>query len=377
MSQQLILKPKATRHRHPRRKVAHAFVQGGSGAAAATADSPFPMVFRDPEEGKNQFVTGSISAAIHLGAIGLLVVFSYLAPEIENDILEVVLLRDEPKREEPRPAPKALAERMSPNFAPALQAVQPQIVNPRVVANAAPAVNAEVLQMDAVSSATAPTQINRATTVVERVSAVSSIAAARASNVDVSRVTGPVVRGPTRVNAPVGPSVGPRKVTAAPGAQTIGTGSLAISGGSSVREGVLSSRDVQGSPTGAVLVAVDTAVGEGNLSGPGGTGTGLLPGGDGAPDCLQAYMAEIQDRTLARWSLPPGVADQQVTLRFAVDVAGSATSVQLIKATDNSLGASAIDAMRAASPFPPMPDRARCLAQRTIRATFSSESVAG
>ena len=37
----------------------------------------------------------------------------------------------------------------------------------------------------------------------------------------------------------------------------------------------------------------------------------------------------------------------------------------------------AVDAMRASSPFPPMPDRVRCLANKNINATFSSSSVAG
>ncbi len=65
-----------------------------------------------------------------------------------------------------------------------------------------------------------------------------------------------------------------------------------------------------------------------------------------------------------------------MTLRFAIDVAGSASSIQLVKG-DNALGASAIDAMRTASPFPPMPDRARCLATRYLLATFTSTSTAG
>ena len=115
-------------------------------------------------------------------------ILASLAPVIEEVIIPVQILKDEPpppKQEEPAPAPKALAERRSLDYAPAVQAVQPQIVNPRVVAEAAPAVSAEVLQMDAVSSVVAPKQINRAATVVERVSAVNSIVAARASAVDV------------------------------------------------------------------------------------------------------------------------------------------------------------------------------------------------
>jgi TonB family protein len=89
-------------------------------------------------------------------------------------------------------------------------------------------------------------------------------------------------------------------------------------------------------------------------------------------------MEQIRERTFQRWKLPPGLAaSQQVTLRFRLDAAGSATDVELVRASDNSLGASAIDAMRSASPFPPIPEAARCLAQKRINATFSSESLAG
>ena len=91
-----------------------------------------------------------------------------------------------------------------------------------------------------------------------------------------------------------------------------------------------------------------------------------------------AGSARIRSRTLERWKLPPGVpVNERVTLRFKLDVAGSASSVQVVAASDNALGASAVDAMRSASPFPPIPEAARCLAQGRIRATFSSESVAG
>jgi TonB family protein len=188
-----------------------------------------------------------------------------------------------------------------------------------------------------------------------------------------------MVRGPVRVEGVVGPSVGPRKVAGAD-ATSIGTGEIGIAQGSSVRDGVLSSRDVVGSPTGAVLVSVDTAVGDGNLHGPGGTGSGLLPDG-AAADCLtrpevKSYMEQVESRVYSRWTLSHGISDARVVLRFAIDVAGSASSIQLVNG-DNALGASAIDAMRTASPFPPMPDRARCLASKYLKLTFTSTSVAG
>jgi TonB family protein len=346
----------------------------------------FPgLTLKDPEGARRTLLTGGLATLVHVGAVGILLILASLAPVIQEAIIPVQILKDEPpppKQEqepEPAPAPKALAERRSVDYAPAVQAVQPQIVNPRVVAEASPAVSAEVLQMDAVSSAVAPKQINRSSaTVVERVSAVNSVVAARASAVDVGTASGPVVRGPIRPGLPVGPSAGPRQVTVAQGGTTTGTGRLTIGSGSSVREGVVSNRDVLGSPNGAPLASVDTQVGEGMLRGSGGTGESVVS----ETACfqrpeVQAYLSQVQARTLERWVLPPSVsADQHVTLRFKLDVAGSASNVSLVRASDNALGLSAVDALRSASPFPAMPDSARCLMRVPITATFSNP-VAG
>ncbi len=382
MSEQLKLRRR--RHAHSAmksRRLGPAFAHPLVGDVVA-AEMP-ALGLREPESNRRTLVTGSFAALVHLGAVGLLVFIASLAPVIEEELIEVQLLKNEREEpDEPAPAPKALAERRPLNFAPQMQTVQPQIINPRVVADASPTIAAETLQMDAVATVAAPTQVARATTVVERVSAVNSIATATASSVDVPSATGPVVRGPVRIDAPAGPSVGPRKVEVASNAHSIGTGTLSIGEGSSVRDGVLSNRDVLGSPDGAPLVSVNVAVGEGTLRGSGGSGESLGGGGGvSTADCLgraevQSYMSLVKDRMYARWQLPPGVpADQQVSLKFVLDVAGSASNVELVRASDNALGASAVDALRSASPFPPIPERARCLAQRRLIGTFSNPSA--
>ena len=376
-AKQLMIRPRRVRRRA--RRLAAAFTPPASGQAAVLT---FPIAFHEPESSKRTLVTGSFAALLHFGVLASLVFLASLAPVIDEALIPVQLLHDEPPApEEPAPAPKALAERRSLDFAPA-RAVMPQIVNPNVIANASPAVNAEALEMESVASVVAPTQIQRSHTVVEHVSAVQSSAAARATAVDIASVGVPAVRGPVKIVAPVGPSVGPRAVAVASAGATMGSATLDIGSGSSVREGIVSTRDVRGSSTGALLVSIDTEVGDGFRGGTGGTGTGN-GGGPGAGRCndrpaVQAYMAQIRTRTLERWKLPPGVpVDERVTLRFKLDVAGSASAVHVLKASDNALGASAVDAMRSASPFPPIPEAARCLSQGRIRATFSSESVAG
>lgn len=359
------------------RRLTTAFEPAMAGAPAAD----FPgLTVREPESNRRTWLTGAAAAGLHLGLLGILITIASLAPEVAERLMEVQLIKDQPEPEEPAPAPRALAERRLPNFAPQVQSVAPQIVNPRVIAPAAPAVNAQTLDMDAVASVVAPTEISRSSApVVERVSTVNSPIAARASRVDVQGIGGPAVRGPVKIDAPVGPSVGPRQVQVASAGQSFGTGKLQIGGdGSSVREGKITGRDVVGSPTGAPLVSIQTEVGEGLLRGSGGSGTGLGPAVQNASECLalpqvRTYLDDVQTRTLDRWVLPPGVeADQHVTLRFQLDVAGSATNVSLVKASDNALGASAVDALRAAAPFPPMPAEARCLARVPIVATFSN-----
>jgi TonB family protein len=380
MGQQLTFKPRK-KHRNPKatRKVRAAF-DSAAAAGAGGAQIEFPgLESHEGEDTRRTWITGGASAAFHLGILLLLFYFASLAPEIE-EIIPVTLLPDrpEPAEAEPAPAPKVLAERRFANFAPSVQSVAPQVINPRVIAAAAPAVQADTLQMDSVSSVRAPRQISRSNApVVERVGVVSSPIAARASTVDVQGVGGPAVRGPIKVQGPVGPSVGPRQVAMAKGAPTMGTGTLSVGSGSSVREGRITGRDVVGSPTGQPLVSINTTVGEGLLRGPGGgSGTGMMS--ETAGQCLgkpsvKRYLDDVQTKTLDRWILPPGIdADQNVTLRFQLDVAGSATSVSLVKASNNALGASAVDALRSAAPFPPMPDDARCLARVPITATFSN-----
>jgi TonB family protein len=367
------------RRREPKRRgtVLHAvFERPAHGGAAAVG---YPGYSVPDEEGRRRTaISGFLAALFHGSALGLLILLASLAPAIQDEILPVQLIKEEvTKPDEPAPAPKALAERRALPFNPAVQTVTPQIINPRVIAEAAPAIAAEALQMDAVSSVAAPTQISQSATVVERVSAVTSIAHARAAAVDVQSVAGPAVRGPVQVNAPVGASVGPRAVNVTNAAPSFGTGKMQIgTPGSSVQEGVLSNRDVVGSPDGALVVSVDTAIGDGYLRGAGGDGTSNAA--VSTKECIQKqevqdYLAVVKQRTVQRWVLPPGVeGGRRVTLKFRLDVAGSASNVAVERADDNSLGASAVDALRSASPFPPMPDNVRCLSQVPIVGTFSN-----
>lgn len=371
------------------RKIGGAF-RAGAGAAAV-AREPFPGMNLETAGSKGAAVkSGTISAALHAALFGLLLWLAWMTPAIREEILPVQLIREEPpkpvaKREEPKPepipepvaepapAPKALAERRSMDFAPQAQAVAPQIVNPTVVAQAAPQQVAQKIEMNQVAAVVAPQNISQATVVAERVTAVNSVAVAQTAKVDLG-ASAPALRGPAVAATATGPSVGPTQIRDTGG--TIGTGTAVDMGnGSSVREGIGSNRDVLGSPDGAPLANVATRVGDGFMRGDGGSGAG---GGDNS-ECtdrpeVKAYLDQVEKRTYARWTLTGGETQgaKSVKLKFMLDASGSLMKSELDGVVDPELGQGAVEAMRSASPFAPMPERVRCLARRTIVGTFST-----
>jgi TonB family protein len=358
----------------------HLHAQPSAAGAAAALDFP-GISIPEPEDARRRWWTSLLSLLIHASIFGGLLLWALFGPhEIEERLIEVKIL-NEPQAEktDPAPARRVLAERRSTVFKPQAQAVRPQVVNPRVVARAVPQVAAERIDMNNVNPVAAPRQVSRAAVSVEKVSAVRSVGpAATTQRVDLQAAAGPALRGPREIEAPAGPSVGPRQVTRV--GDTIGVGTVERQGdGSSVREGIASNRDVLGSAAGPRLANVNTNVGEGLLEGSGGTGQG----GVSFADCFERpevkeYWTAIERRMYARWVLPADVSsNQEVRLRFQLDAAGSARTVEIIPGGDQRLGKSAMDALRSAAPFPPMSDRVRCLAGAPIVGTFRNPLASG
>jgi hypothetical protein len=354
--------------RKPRRRIGVALHAG----PLATPAGELPTFAMHAPSSRANTISAAISLGLHGGILLALLLIAWLAPpELIEEFLPLELVNEPLPDSTPAPAPRVIAE-SSGAFAPAPQAFAPQIVNPSVVARAAPVVPGQALEMASVSSVAAPTAVARRLIQAEHVSAVRSVAAATTSPVAVAPMA-PALRGPVEVQAPSGPSVGPRAV--ASGGSTQGLGAPgALGTGSSVREGIASDRDVAGSASGPRLASVNTRVGDSLWgAGPGGTGTGL---GVSFEECtarpeVQSYMEKVRQRMISRWVIPPKVAsNQSVTLQFKLDAAGSATHVRLVRTDDDNLGTSAVNALRSASPFPPMTDRVRCLARDRLLATF-------
>ena len=347
-------------------------------AAAATAGGPeFPgIAIPDPEGTRGRWLTGGISLLLHGAAIGAIILAAWLAPEeMIEEISEITRIEEEVASEEPAPAPRVLAETFG-RYDPAPMALPPQVVSPAVIQRAAPVVNAEQLEIDTLSPVQAPREVQRASRQVETARAYQSVAQVTTSPLVIDAAA-PAIRGPVELHAPSGIQAGPRQVARGGGVGIADPS--ALGSGSSVREGITSNRDVLGGKTG-VRAQVNWAVGDSNMRGSGGQGTG--PGGLSWEQCMsrpevQAYMQHIRTRVLNRWVLPPNVAgNHEVALRFVLDPAGTANQVVFVSSDDHVLGASAVRAMQSASPFDQMSDRVRCLAGTPIVATFRNPTVA-
>lgn len=68
------------------------------------------------------------------------------------------------------------------------------------------------------------------------------------------------------------------------------------------------------------------------------------------------YLKLIEKRVYAVWKYPEGASGvQKVSVRFAIDRAGKLTQADVLESTDPRINTSALEAMKKASPFPPVP----------------------
>jgi hypothetical protein len=350
-----------------RHRFVEAAVRAGHSAVA------FPgSAMPEPEGGRERAVSSGVSILLHGALILALLLVARLAPEeLVEQIIEVQRL-EEPANE-PAPRPRAIAESMA-RFDPAPMALAPQIVNPTVIQQRAPDLQAQPVQVAEIAPVLAPREIAPiAAPQVEAVRAFQSPLAATASPVKID-TQAPSLSGPVEFKAPVGTLAGPRQVVT--GGNSVGIADpTALGTGSSVREGIDSDRDVHGAKTGE-RASVNVAVGPGGGRGTGGEGSG--PGGVSFDECMrrpevQLYLDHLKKRVDSRWRGMPSLPDGtfKVTLGFRLDPSGSANDVALVRTDNPAIGQSAAEAMRAASPFDQMPDRVRCIAGNRFNLIFT------
>lgn len=373
MSEVLVVRRRRRRSTPMRSRRVAAFAGAGGGAPA-----DFPgAVLPDPESARGRLLGGGLSLLIHAAVIAALALAAWLAPQqTVEEIIKITRLPNQIDREQSAPRPKVVAESLG-RFDPAPMAVAPLVPNPAVIQHRAAVVPVQKIDVDAVSPVQAPRDVKAVTAAqVDTVRAYQSVAAATTAPVPID-VPAPALAGPKELRAETGVQSGPKQVL--PSGNTAGTGGpRSLGTGSSVREGIASNRDVLGAPKG-VRADVNWAVGGAGGRGLGGDGTG--PGGITWEQCasraeVESYMARIQSRVLSRWILPTDInGNQAVTLRFVLDPSGTASRIEYASGS-TALAKSAVQAMRAASPFDQMTDRVRCLAGTPIQATFRNPTVA-
>jgi TonB family protein len=111
-----------------------------------------------------------------------------------------------------------------------------------------------------------------------------------------------------------------------------------------------------------------TGGGTGSGSG-GGSATGLkgIPAAD-----FNQYLNLLKKRVESVWKYPDGVSGvQKVAVVFTLDRAGKLMRADVLESSDPRLNASAIEAMKRASPFPPIPESLKELANEPLRMQFT------
>ena len=119
-----------------------------------------------------------------------------------------------------------------------------------------------------------------------------------------------------------------------------------------------------GSRSGSGLAGGGTGIGSG-----GGSATGLK--GISSADYNQ-YLIQLKKRVESVWKYPDGVAGvQRVAILFTLDRAGRLVQSEVLESTDARLNASAVEAMKRASPFAPIPESLKDLANTPLRMQFT------
>lgn len=112
------------------------------------------------------------------------------------------------------------------------------------------------------------------------------------------------------------------------------------------------------------------------LSGSGtgsGTGGGSVTGLKGISNAdYNRYLQQLEKRVHSVWKYPDDVTGvQKVAVRFMLDRAGKLIQAEVIESSDARLNTSAVEAMKRASPFPPIPETLKDLANEPLIIRFT------
>lgn len=96
-----------------------------------------------------------------------------------------------------------------------------------------------------------------------------------------------------------------------------------------------------------------------------------------APSALSSpdfgpYLEMIKKRVQSVWKYPEGIAGRhEVNVLFVLDRGGSLVRAEVLDSTDSKLNSGALEAMKRAAPFPPIPESLKELAGSPLRIRFN------
>jgi TonB family protein len=144
-----------------------------------------------------------------------------------------------------------------------------------------------------------------------------------------------------------------------------------------VKEGTQIPGALQGTGTGIGGYGVPGGSRSGSGTAGNGTGAGVGGGSNSGLKGLSSadynqYLKQLEKRVNSVWKYPDDVAGvQKVAVRFTLDKAGKLLQADVLESSDARLNASAVEAMKRASPFPPIPDNLKDLANEPLIIRFT------
>jgi TonB family protein len=144
-----------------------------------------------------------------------------------------------------------------------------------------------------------------------------------------------------------------------------------------LKEGAQIPGALKSSGTGAAPYGVPG--GSKNGTGIAGGGTGIGVGGGSATGLkgipaaeFNNYFNQLKKRVESVWKFPDGVSGvQRVAVVFTLDRSGRLIKAEVLESSDGRLNTGAVEAMKKASPFPPIPDSLKEIANEPLRMQFT------
>lgn len=380
--QPLILSGQRRSHRNRRarpRVIAFEAILAPAGAIGEGAAHPFSASLYEDEE-RRTWNPALLSLCLHLGGTGILLYIGAVTRVIPEEMIPLTLIREGPTQVEAQPKKVARLDGLP---VPARELPPGDVPRRPVTLRPVKSVGSESITFEKLPTLPSPTKVDRTSLDVERVEFVEDFGPVRAKSNgfgDDWGSSGSGVVGPIQEDRPVGGGDGPRELTFSPIEMTEGRSPTAIkSKVGEFTEGIVASGEIGSFRPGVPALPVAIDLGDEFLHGGRGSGAASRSSDPAiSTDCFRraevsSYLEKVRDRTMERWVLPKGIAaDEHVTLSFRLDAAGSATNVSFVAASDNALGASAVDALMDAAPFTVMDEAVRCLAEHPIRGTFTN-----